>query len=98
MVTRRRHRGPASILPLLPWLAGLLLAQGVASQALNEAALAARLTSIARLAQPSPMVAIPAGWFLMGTARKDDDPYGMETQFDDTELPQRRIWLDAYQM
>jgi iron(II)-dependent oxidoreductase len=32
----------------------------------------------------------------MGTMRKDDDPYGMETQFDDTELPQRRVWVDAY--
>lgn len=34
----------------------------------------------------------------MGSVRKDDDPYGMDTQFDDTELPQRRIWLDAYDM
>jgi iron(II)-dependent oxidoreductase len=54
------------------------------------------LGAIGRLAQSSPMVAIPAGWFLMGTTRKDDDPYGMETQFDDTELPQRRVWLDAF--
>src|SRR6185295_3151154 len=55
-----------------------------------------RLAAIAGLDEPSPMVAVPAGWFLMGTARKDDDPYGLETQFDDTELPQRRVWLDAY--
>lgn len=97
MLKRNQQRG-IPIIFLLPLLAGLLLAQGAAAQALNEAALSARLTSIARLATPSPMIAIPAGWFLMGTARKDDDPYGMETQFDDTELPQRRIWLDAYQM
>ena len=34
----------------------------------------------------------------MGTNRKDDDPFGLETQYDDTELPQRRIWLDSYQI
>jgi formylglycine-generating enzyme required for sulfatase activity len=50
------------------------------------------------MAQPSPMVLVPAGPFLMGSIRKDDDPYGLETQFDDTELPQRKIWLDAYQI
>jgi iron(II)-dependent oxidoreductase len=60
--------------------------------------LARHLTEIAKLARPSPRVTIPAGWFLMGTNRKDDDPFGLETQFDDTELPQRRIWLDAYEI
>lgn len=58
--------------------------------------LATRLSNIAALAKPSPMITVPAGWFLMGTNRVDDNPYGLETQFDDTELPQRRIWLDAY--
>ena len=54
------------------------------------------LQAIAKLAQPSPLILIPEGWFLMGTTRKDDDPFGLETQYDDTEFPQRRIWLDAY--
>lgn len=54
------------------------------------------LDAISAFAEPSPMVPVPAGWFLMGTTRKDDDPYGLETQFDDTEQPQRKIWLDAY--
>jgi gamma-glutamyl hercynylcysteine S-oxide synthase len=58
--------------------------------------LTSRLAAIADLARPSPMIDIPEGWFLMGTNRKDDDPYGLETQYDDTELPQRRVWLDAY--
>src|SRR5205807_4198494 len=39
---------------------------------------------------------IPAGWFLMGTNRIDDDPYGLGTQFDNTELPQRHVWLDGF--
>lgn len=54
------------------------------------------LTSIAQLAQTSPIVDISPGWFMMGTNRVDDDPYGLHTQFDDTELPQRRIWIDRY--
>ena len=55
------------------------------------------LAAIAGLAQPSLMVKIPEGWFLMGTVRKDDDPFGLETQYDDTEFPQRRIWLTRFQ-
>lgn len=60
--------------------------------------LAHHVAEIARLADPSPMITVPEGWFLMGSVRKDDDPYGLDTQYDDTELPQRRIWLDAYQI
>jgi iron(II)-dependent oxidoreductase len=56
------------------------------------------LTAIAGLAQRSPVVTIPAGPFLLGSKRVDDDPYGLWTQFDDTELPQNRVWLDAYEM
>ena len=80
-------------------LAALLVASAAPAAAENQAAESARhFAAIAQLAQPSPMVPIPAGWFFMGTIRKDDDPYGMETQFDDTEMPQRRIWLDAYEI
>ena len=61
-----------------------------------EVELARHLTSIAQLAHPSPLVEIPGGWFLMGTNRVDDDPYGLHTQFDDTELPQRRVWIDRF--
>jgi iron(II)-dependent oxidoreductase len=44
------------------------------------------------------MRTIPAGWFLMGTNRVDDDPYGLGTQFDNTELPQRQVWLDDFEI
>src|ERR1043165_10106337 len=54
------------------------------------------LTEIARLAQPSPMVTIPAGPFMLGSKQVNDDPYGNWKPFDDTELPQHRIWLDTY--
>jgi gamma-glutamyl hercynylcysteine S-oxide synthase len=60
--------------------------------------LARHLTSIAALAQPAPEVTIPAGPFSIGSKRVDDDPYGLWTQFDDTELPQNRVWLDAYEI
>ncbi|HWV45075.1 MAG TPA: SUMF1/EgtB/PvdO family nonheme iron enzyme [Nitrospira sp.] len=56
------------------------------------------LTEIARLARPSPMITIPAGTFLLGSNRIDNDPYGNSTQFDDTELPQHRVWLNTYEM
>jgi len=58
--------------------------------------LARHLTGIAALAQSSPMVTIPAGLFLLGSRRVDDDPYGNSAPFDDTELPQRRVWLNSY--
>ncbi|MBI3356728.1 MAG: hypothetical protein HY038_08170 [Nitrospirae bacterium] len=60
--------------------------------------LARHLTAIAMLAQSAPVVAIPAGSFLLGSKRVDGDPYGPWTQFDDTELPQNQVWLDAYEM
>ncbi|NKB81466.1 MAG: SUMF1/EgtB/PvdO family nonheme iron enzyme [Nitrospirales bacterium] len=58
--------------------------------------LANHITGIAQFAKPSPIITIPSGWFLMGTNRIDDDPFGLATQYDDTEFPQRRIWLDAF--
>lgn len=56
------------------------------------------LVHIARLAKPSPLVTIPAGHFLIGSKRVDNDPYGKWTQFDDTELPQHQVWLDSYEI
>jgi iron(II)-dependent oxidoreductase len=60
--------------------------------------LARHLTEIVTLARPSPMMTVPAGAFLLGSNRVDNDPYGSGTQFDDTELPQHRVWLDTYEM
>ncbi|WHZ29773.1 MAG: hypothetical protein OJF51_004575 [Nitrospira sp.] len=60
--------------------------------------LARHVTEIVTLARPSPMMTVPAGTFLLGSNRVDDDPYGGRTQFDDTELPQHRVWLDAYEI
>ena len=54
------------------------------------------ITRIAGFAKSSPQIVIPEGLFLMGTNRRDDVRHGFETQYDDTEFPQRRIWLDGF--
>jgi iron(II)-dependent oxidoreductase len=57
-----------------------------------------RLAGIVGFVTPSPVVPVPAGWFPMGSTRVDDDPFGLPTQYDDTELPQHKVWLDAYEI
>jgi len=54
------------------------------------------IAHLASFAKPSPQMAIPEGWFLMGTIRRDDLRHTFETHYDDTEFPQRRIWVDRY--
>ncbi|MDH5564108.1 MAG: formylglycine-generating enzyme family protein [Nitrospirota bacterium] len=61
-------------------------------------AVEAHLQGIASFAKPSPMVLISAGWFLMGTNREDGDRHTFEKNYDNTEFPERRIWIDAYQL
>lgn len=58
--------------------------------------LARHLAAIAGRAEAAPLVTIPAGDFTIGSKRIDDDPYGLWTQFDDTELPQQRVRLDEF--
>ncbi|NOT23733.1 MAG: SUMF1/EgtB/PvdO family nonheme iron enzyme [Nitrospiraceae bacterium] len=86
------------------WLATMLYffiigsPQGAEAGSKPSQELARHLTGIAALAQPSPMVSIPAGPFVLGGKRMESDPTGNRAPFDDTELPQHRIWLDAYEM
>ena len=54
-----------------------------------------RAEAIAKLTTPAPLVMIPAGRFLMGSPRLDAT-FGLRTPYDNTEIPQRNIWLDAY--
>jgi len=91
----RYYSWPVSTLSLLI-IVGSAQDAGAGSKPPPE--LARHLTEIASLAQPSSMVTIPAGSFLLGSKRVDDDPYGNWTQFDDTELPQHRVWLDTYEI
>jgi len=56
------------------------------------------LLSIGKLAVPSPVITVPEGHFLLGSIRVDDDPYGLRTQYDDTELPQHKVWMDSFEI
>lgn len=51
---------------------------------------------IASLALASPMMTIPEGWFFMGTAKTGQDLFSLDLPYDDTEQPQRRVWLDQF--
>jgi formylglycine-generating enzyme required for sulfatase activity len=91
------RRSMSSVAPLVLALALLGATEALAGTK-PSTELARHLTAIAALAQPSPIVTIPAGQFILGSKRIDDDPYGLWTQFDDTELPQQMVWLDTYEM
>ncbi|MFZ5874888.1 MAG: SUMF1/EgtB/PvdO family nonheme iron enzyme [Nitrospirota bacterium] len=41
------------------------------------------------------LMEIPAGWFLMGSEPREPTA-GLRVPYDNTESPQRRIWLDRY--
>lgn len=79
----------------------LILAAAGAAAAPAEPApkeIIGHLTAIAAAAQSVPATTIPAGPFLLGTKRTDGTPYGLWTQYDDTELPQNQVWLDTYEI
>ncbi len=56
------------------------------------------LEGISRFAKSSPIIAVSAGWFLMGTNREEGTRHTFEKNYDNTEFPKRRIWLDAFQI
>lgn len=51
---------------------------------------------IASLTQSSPMMTIPEGRFFMGTAKAGQDLFSLDLPYDDTEQPQRQVWLDRF--
>ncbi len=53
---------------------------------------------IAALAHDSPMITVGEGLFFMGTAKASHDLYGLDLPYDDTEQPQRRVWLDRFEI
>ncbi|ULA65233.1 MAG: FGE-sulfatase domain-containing protein [Nitrospira sp.] len=55
-----------------------------------------RLAAIAAHATHAPMQTVAEGAFLMGTARAGQGLFSLDLQYDDTEQPQRRVWLNAY--
>ncbi len=53
---------------------------------------------IASLADNSPMMTVSEGHFLMGTAKAGQDLFSLDLPYDDTEQPQRRVWLDRFEI
>lgn len=51
---------------------------------------------IAGLSSSSPIMTVPEGQFFMGTARTNQPSFSLEFPYDDTEQPQRRVWLDRF--
>jgi formylglycine-generating enzyme required for sulfatase activity len=51
---------------------------------------------IASLAKASPLITVPEGHFMMGTAKAGQDLFSLDLPYDDTEQPQRRIWVDQF--
>jgi iron(II)-dependent oxidoreductase len=56
------------------------------------------LGRIAAFASSSPLITIPEGQFFMGTARTNQTSFSLEFPYDDTEQPQRRVWLDRFEI
>jgi len=57
-----------------------------------------RVDAIAAQAEHSSMMSVTEGFFFMGTTRIGHEPFSLTLQYDDTEQPQRRIWLDRYEI
>lgn len=86
---------PATVLSFLVIIGTSTLTQ---AGSIPSPELAGHLETIAELARPSPMLPIPAGIFVYGSKSVPTAPYGNWTPFDDTELPQHRVWLDTYEI
>ncbi len=44
------------------------------------------------------MLTVAEGPFIMGTTRANHEPFSLDLQYDDTEQPQRRVWLNRYEI
>jgi formylglycine-generating enzyme required for sulfatase activity len=56
------------------------------------------IADIAALASSTLMLTVAEGPFIMGTARTSHEPFSLDLQYDDTEQPQRRVWLNRYEI
>ncbi|MEK7351387.1 MAG: hypothetical protein AAB177_10980, partial [Nitrospirota bacterium] len=82
----------------------VLIATVMGTSVLPTAAAAATLDvqspleSIAALASRNLMLTVAEGPFIMGTTRANHEPFSLDLQYDDTEQPQRRVWLNRYEI
>ena len=57
-----------------------------------------RVEDIAALADSALLLTVVEGPFIMGTTRTSHEPFSFDLQYDDTEQPQRRVWLNQYEI
>ncbi len=57
-----------------------------------------QITRVAAFAHTSRMILIPEGVFLMGTARISQPSFSLASPYDDTEQPQRHVWLSRFEI
>jgi formylglycine-generating enzyme required for sulfatase activity len=88
--TALSHLHPV-VFVLIATLMGLPFQQEAAAKDLSGT-----LDAIASLAAAPPLMTIDEGSFTMGTARASHQPFGLDLQYDDTEQPQRQVWLPRY--
>ena len=81
---------------LLTIAAALFIGSATVSAATAERPI--QLDAIASHAGHAPMLPVAQGFFLMGTTRTGHESFSLALQYDDTEQPQRRIWLDRYEI
>lgn len=96
-----KHTDPSpAVGPVTAAALGALLILGPAlSPALAATAeTGSRIDAIAAQAESSSMSPVAEGFFFMGTARTGHESFSLTLQYDDTEQPQRRIWLDRYEI
>jgi len=92
MKHHRRHAFPLLLIALLLGASGPSPAMAPASDGQSP------IENIAALAKGSPILTVEEGPFLMGTARTNSGPFSLDLPYDDTEQPQRRVWLDRFEI
>ena len=104
MQNSRRNAGYTGRVPRYLHAFGYVLIATLMGASLLRTATAATndahgpVENIAALASSALMLTVVEGPFIMGTARTSHEPFSFDLQYDDTEQPQRRVWLNQYEI
>ena len=104
MQNSRRIAGYTSRVPRYLHAFGYILIATLMGASFLRTAIAAtndlqdRVEDIAALANSTLLLTVVEGPFIMGTARTGHEPFSFDLQYDDTEQPQRRVWLNQYEI
>ena len=104
MQNSRRIAGYTSRVPRYLHAFGYILIATLMGASFLRTAIAAtndlqgRVEDIAALPNSTLLLTVVEGPFIMGTARTGHEPFSFDLQYDDTEQPQRRVWLDQYEI